>query len=141
MLRTLDVILIVLMTTAAAVTYTIKHEAELKLEEVKKLEAEIRLEKDTIDLLKADWALLTQPARLQKLIGLYQDELQLVPTESSQIIQPQELPMLRSELPVFDEADLNKDGEVTPKEAKAYAQRLLGQVDQIETGSVKRQGR
>ena len=35
MLRTLDVILIVIMTAVAAVTYTIKHRAEEKLDEVK----------------------------------------------------------------------------------------------------------
>ncbi len=52
MLRTFDIVLIVVMTAAATVTYTIKHRAELKLEEVQRLEAEIKLEKDTIDLLQ-----------------------------------------------------------------------------------------
>jgi hypothetical protein len=137
MLRTLDIILIVVMTAVAAITYTIKHRAEEKLDEVKKLEAEIKLEKDTIDLLRADWALLTQPGRLQKLITAYQAELQLVPTESTQLVQPSELPMLKAELPVFDPADTNKDGKVTDKEAKTYAATLLG-ADKIETGSVKR---
>lgn len=136
MLRTLDIILIVLMTGVAAVTYTIKHQAEEKLSEVRKLEAEIKLEKDTIDLLRADWALLTQPTRLQKLITAYQAELQLVPTESTQLVQPVELPMLKSELPVYDEADADKDGKVTPKEAKAYAAKIVG-ADTIETGAVK----
>ena len=60
MFRTLDIILVVVMTAVAAVTYTLKHQAELKLEEVHKIEAEIKLEHDTIDLLRADWALLTQ---------------------------------------------------------------------------------
>ena len=138
MLRTLDIILIVIMTAVAAITYTIKHQAEDKLSEVKKLEAEIRLEKDTIDLLRADWALLTQPARLQRLISNYQAELQLVPTESTQLVQPVELPMLKSELPVFDEADADKDGKVTDKEARAYAAKLVGaDADKIKTGSVK----
>src|SRR4051812_27970793 len=105
MLRTLDIILIVIMTAVAAITYTIKHQAEMKLEEVKKLEAEIKLERDTIDLLRADWALVTQPARLQRLIASYQGELQLVPTESTQLAQPSELPMLKADLPVFDPAD------------------------------------
>jgi hypothetical protein len=138
MLRTLDVILIVIMTAVAAATYTIKHRAEEKLDEVKKLEAEIQLEKDTIDLLRADWALLTQPNRLQKLITNYQAELQLVPTESTQLVQPKELPMLKSQLPVFDPADADKDGKVTDKEAKKYAATLLGvDADKLKTGSVK----
>ncbi|UVC06881.1 hypothetical protein IHQ71_16670 [Rhizobium sp. TH2] len=141
MLRTLDIILIVIMTAVAAVTYTIKHQAELKLEEVRKLEAEIKLERDTIDLLRADWALLTQPSRLQKLITSYQGELQLVPTESTQLTQASELPMLKADLPVFDPADKDKDGKVSDKEAKAYAKTIVADVDadadKINTGSVK----
>ena len=141
MLRTLDIILIVIMTAVAAVTYTIKHQAELKLEEVRKLEAEIKLERDTIDLLRADWALVTQPARLQKLIAAYQGELQLVPTESTQLTQASELPMLKADLPVFDPADKDKDGKVSDKEAKAYAKKIVADADdvadKIKTGSVK----
>lgn len=99
MLRTFDIILVVVMTGAATVTYSIKHRAELKLEEVRKIEAEIRLEKDTIDLLKADWALLSQPNRLQKLIDAYSTDLALVPTASTQLARPNELPMLKADVP------------------------------------------
>ena len=63
MFRTFDAVLIVVMTAAATVTYTIKHQAENKYEEVRKLDAAIKLEEQTLDLLRADWALLTQPAR------------------------------------------------------------------------------
>ena len=42
---------------------------------MRKIEAQIRFEEDTIDLLKADWSLLTQPSRLQKLAEIYQAEL------------------------------------------------------------------
>ena len=137
MFRTLDIILVVVMTAVAAVTYTLKHQAELKLEDVRKIEAEIKLEHDTIDLLRADWALLTQPARLKKLIETYQAELQLVPTESTQLVQPSELPMLKADLPVYDPADTNKDGEVSTKEAKAHEKKSADEADKISTGSVK----
>lgn len=80
MLRTLDIVLIVIMTAAATVTYTIKHKAENKLEEVRRLDAAIKLEEDTIDLLKADWALLTQPNRLERLVTVFAADLQLAPT-------------------------------------------------------------
>lgn len=137
MLRTLDVILIVIMTAVAAVTYSIKHRAEEKLAEVKKIESDIQLEKDTIALLKADWALLTQPNRLQTLVTNFQAQLPLVTTESTQLVRPEELPMLRSQLPVFDPADTDKDGKVTDKEARAYARKLLGEsTDTITTGAV-----
>ncbi|MCF6368224.1 cell division protein FtsL [Rhizobium halophilum] len=100
MLRSLDLVLIGVMTAAAVVTYTIKHRADDTLQEVRRLESEIRLEKDTIDLLKADWALLTQPIRLERLIAAYQSELQLVPTAPTQLAMPVELPMPRSQLPM-----------------------------------------
>jgi hypothetical protein len=102
MLKTLDLVLIGVMTATAAVTYTIKHRAELKLEEVHRLEAEIKLEKDTIDLLKADWALQSQPNRLERLVKAYNDELKLQPTESTALVHAKELPMLKSEVPVPD---------------------------------------
>jgi len=90
MLRTFDVILMGVMVAAAVVTYSIKHKADLKLEEVRKLEAEIKLEKDTIDLLRADWALLTQPNRLHRVVNAYQTELGLSPMLRSQLPQPPE---------------------------------------------------
>jgi len=100
MLRSFDLVLIGVMTAAAVVTYTIKHRADDKLQEVRRLETEIRLEKDTIELLKADWALLTQPNRLERLTQAYQSELQLVPTAPTQLAMPKELPMPRSQLPM-----------------------------------------
>jgi len=108
------------MTVAAAVTYQIKHHAEDKLQEVRRLESEIKLEHDTIDLLRADWALLTQPNRLERLIKVYGPELKLTPTEPTQMVRASELPMLKSALPPQDIADVI---------AKA--------TDNISTGSVK----
>ena len=143
MFRTLDIVLVVVMTAVAAVTYTMKHQAELKRNEVSGIEAEIKLERDTIDLLKADWALLTQPSRLKKLIDTYQGELQLAPTESTQLVRPSELPMLKAELPVFDPADTNKDGEVSAREAKAHEAKMTEaarlEAEKILTGSVASQ--
>ena len=129
MLRTLDIILIVIMTAVAAVTYTIKHQAELKLEEVRKLEAEIKLEHDTIDLLKADWALLTQPNRLNRLVKTFEADLKLVPTESTQLAQPNELPMPTAELPALEPAKDEKIAEGDKKTKKKST-------DAIQTGSV-----
>ena len=64
-------------------------------------------------------------------------ELQLAPTESTQVVQPSELPMLKAELPVFDPADADKDGKVSPKEAKAHEKKKAAEADKISTGSVK----
>ncbi|ACM27055.1 hypothetical protein MOV66_01255 [Agrobacterium sp. SHOUNA12C] len=122
MLRTFDIVLIGVMTAMASVTYTIKHRAELKLEEVHRLESEIKLEKDTIELLKADWALVVQPNRLERLVNNYNSELKLQPTLSTAIVQPSELPMLRTQLPpeiVADAKDDTKAGNAKTGSTKA----------------------
>lgn len=156
MLKTFDLVLIGVMTATAAVTYTIKHRAELKLEEVHRLEAEIKLEKDTIDLLKADWALQSQPNRLERLVKAYNDELQLQPTESTALVHAKELPMLKSEVPVPDVTEA-KAGGATGAAAKGATVASKAQpiptpaprgavetgggaeddADEIETGSVE----
>ena len=131
MFRTLDVVMIAVMTAAATVTYSIKHQAENKLEEVRKLDSEIKLEEDTIDLLKADWALLTQPNRLNRLVKTFEGDLKLLPTESTQLAQPNELPMRMDELPALEPA---KDEKVA-EGAKKNKKKASG-TDAIQTGSV-----
>ena len=81
------------MVSAAAFTYKTKHEAEDQLVEVHRIESAIRYEQDSTDLLKADWSMLTQPSRLQKLSEIYQAELQLAPVEASQIGGIEDLPL------------------------------------------------
>lgn len=82
--RTFELILIAAMLMAAAVTYTIKYDAERQMAVIAKLKRQIDSERDTITLLRADWALMTQPGRLQALVGVYDEELQLAPTEPEQ---------------------------------------------------------
>ena len=130
MFRTLDVVMIAVMTTAATVTYSIKHQAENKREVVRKLDAEIKLEEDTIDLLKADWALLTQPNRLNRLVTAFETDLKLVPTESTQLAQPNELPMATAELPALEPAKDEKVAQDSKKNNKKKG------TDAIQTGSV-----
>lgn len=125
MFRTLDVVMIAVMTAAATVTYSIKHQAENTLAEVRKLDAEIKLEEDTIDLLKADWALLTQPNRLNRLVKTFEADLKLVPTESTQLARSNELPMPVADLPALEPA---KDDKIAKGKKKG--------TDAIQTGSV-----
>ncbi|MBE0695141.1 MAG: hypothetical protein IH590_18845 [Aquamicrobium sp.] len=92
MFRTTDMVLIAVMVCAAGFTYTTKHAAEAELSKVRKLESAIRFEEETIDVLKADWSLLTQPSRLQRLAEAYREELHLAPVEAHQIAEIDELP-------------------------------------------------
>lgn len=92
MFRTTDIVLIAVMVAGAAFTYNTKHQVEGQLAEVRKIEAAIRFEQDSLTILKADWSLLTQPSRLQKLTEIYQEELQLAPLDARQIVGVDELP-------------------------------------------------
>ena len=80
------------MVSAAALTYKTKREAEEQLAAVQKIQAQIHYEEDTIDLLKADWSLLTQPSRLQKLAEIYKSQLGLEPVNARQIVGLDDLP-------------------------------------------------
>ncbi|AJY47180.1 cell division protein FtsL [Martelella endophytica] len=125
MLRPLDLILILVMVATATVTYTIKYSAEATLDEVRKLDDQIALEENNIDLLKADEALLTQPARLGRLASHYSLELGLQPAEPEQIATLDQLPPIApppavEDLPPLvageapDGTDIVITGSVTP---------------------------
>ena len=116
MFRTSDIVLIAVMVSAAAFTYKTKQQAEDQLAMVKKLEQQIRFEEDSIDLLKADWSLLTQPSRLQKLAEIYAAELELQPVEAHQIVGLDELP-------------------VRPMEIQDFSTERLGGMAESETGT------
>lgn len=91
--RILNIVLFVVMIAGAAVTYDLKHKAELAAEHNAKLEAEIAKEKDSIALLRAEWSLLTQPSRLQTLVDKYSDHFKLQPFAPSQIATIDQIPV------------------------------------------------
>jgi hypothetical protein len=98
MFRSTDILMIAVMVSAAAFTYKTKHDAERRYEALARIRAEIRHEADTITLLRADWSLLTQPARLQRLAEVYKSELRLQPVESHQIVEIGDLPTVPVDL-------------------------------------------
>jgi hypothetical protein len=121
--RTTDIVLIAVMIGAAAITYRIKQGAENEFEHISRIKTQIRLEHDTINLLQADWSLVSQPKRLQKLVDLYQAQLNLQPTTADQIVTLDQLPMRPVELP-------------NPPASDQVAQN--GRRDKIVTGSLKK---
>jgi hypothetical protein len=86
-------VLIAVMVAAAAFTYKTKQAAEVQAVAVRKLEQQIRFEEDSIVLLRADWSLLTQPSRLQKLAETYQADLKLQPVDARQFARVEEIPV------------------------------------------------
>lgn len=89
--RTRDIAMIAVMLSAAAFTYKTKHDAEAMRNRIHSLESQIQAQKDAMDVLKADWSLLTQPGRMQTLAEAHQKELGLRLMEPQQIISEQRL--------------------------------------------------
>ncbi|MBC2885943.1 hypothetical protein H7Q97_11105 [Ochrobactrum sp. CM-21-5] len=130
MLRTFDLIMIAAMLVAATVTYTIKYDAEKQIDVIAKLRRQIDFERDTITLLRADWALMTQPGRLQSLVGVYEKELNLQPIEAEQLV------MGVDEIPERPMDDIQK---LISGSDELLASGVLEQ-DAITTGSIRKNG-
>jgi len=122
MFRATDMVMIGMMVAAAAFTYKTKHDAENQFDQLAKLEQQIRFEEDTISILKADWSLLTQPGRLQRLTETYATELGLAPVEPQQIVTLDTIPQRPPELP---DPSVDTIAE------------MLQHIDKITTGGVK----
>lgn len=93
MLRTIDLLMICALVAAASWTFKVKHDSELALERVAELEQRIQSEREAIDILHADWSLLTSPDRLQGLVERHAQELELVPLKPERIVTVDDIPM------------------------------------------------
>ena len=129
MIRTTDIALFTLMIAAAAGTYKIKAEANQKQREIVRIEQQIAFEEDTIDLLEADWSMLTQPDRLQKLVEKHAGELALQPIEARQVVSVRDVPE-KGAVP-----DEDVIAETIAKMAKEKGEKPE-ETDETETGSV-----
>jgi hypothetical protein len=87
--RLLHLIVVASLVAAAVHVYKIKFESTVQAERVAKLGAEIRRERDRIALLRAEWAQLDNPARIQ---ALAQRHLSLKPIDPTQIEPLDHLP-------------------------------------------------
>jgi hypothetical protein len=136
MLRTLDIVMIGAMIAGAAWTFKVKHDAEQAVARVETLETRIRLERETIDILKADWSLLTSPERLEALIERYKDELMLDHVQPRQIVTIDKVPQRQPDiLPPLDGPPVDRppgSGDAERADAASQAAPQDGTV----TGSV-----
>jgi hypothetical protein len=145
MLKTFDIIMIMIMISAAAITFRIKAGSEAQLREVRTLERQIAREEDAIDLLEADWSLLTQPSRIQKLVDAHRQELGLEATVSRQVSGVDAIPekglATDSGDPIADaiaNSENGKDAKADKKTAAKSEQKSEPEVldTDTETGSV-----
>jgi cell division protein FtsL len=88
-MRLLNVLVIAALVMAAAYVYRIKFQSTLQAEQVAKLRSEVRRERDAVAALRAQWAKLDNPARIQ---GLAQRHLKLQPIASTQFDRFDHLP-------------------------------------------------
>jgi cell division protein FtsL len=89
MLRLLNLAVIAALVLAAAWVYEIKYASTRQAERVAKLRVEIRRERDTIAALRAEWAQLDNPDRIQILARRH---LTLKPIEATQFDSLERLP-------------------------------------------------
>ena len=88
-MRLLNLCVLVLLLLAAGYVYEIKYESTLRAERVAKMRNDVRRERDAIAALRAEWAQLENPARLQ---GLVRRHLGLGPSQPHQFDSLDRLP-------------------------------------------------
>lgn len=102
MLRSIDVVMIAALVATAGYTFKVKHDAEKAVARVEQLETRIRLENEAIEILRADWSLLTSPARLELLAERYRKELGLDQATPRQTGAIDDAPPAEPQLPSVD---------------------------------------
>jgi hypothetical protein len=128
--RLLHLFVIGALVFAAAYVYRIKMASTVRTEQVLKLHAEIREERDKIAVLHAEWAKLDSPLRLQ---GLVERHLALKPLNANQYNDLKNLPERPPRL--FNPGDPDPIGSMIGiLEAKADASTVTGSIAKPEDG-------
>lgn len=87
--RILNVVAVLALIVSAVLVYRIKYDATLHAEQVAKLKRMISQEVDAVAVLKAEWAFLARPDRIQRLAIQHLD---LKPMEREQTVKLASLP-------------------------------------------------
>ena len=88
-MRLLNILVIGALILAASIVYKIKFDSTLQAERVAKVHGELRHEREAIATLRAEWARLDTPARIQ---GLAERHLKLQPIKPTQFDNLDRLP-------------------------------------------------
>ncbi|GAA4662702.1 cell division protein FtsL [Bartonella pachyuromydis] len=91
--RTFDMILVMIMICMAGLTYKVKYDVQRRMSEIRHLEHEIAAAKNTVSLLHAEWAVMIEPSRMQKLAKRYQKELGLEVIQPRQVVEFKDIPV------------------------------------------------
>jgi hypothetical protein len=90
MLRILNILAICALMGSAVYAYSTKYQTSFRAEQIAKTKLEIKAERDAIAVLRADWAYMTRPERLQPLAEKYLPEFG--PLQVTQLVTLQSLP-------------------------------------------------
>ncbi|WP_442754406.1 cell division protein FtsL [Methylocystis sp. JAN1] len=90
MLRLLNIVAICALIGSAVYAYSIKYQTAYRAEQIAKTRIEIKQERDAIAVLRAEWAYMTRPERLQPLADKYLPDLR--PLQVTQIVAATSLP-------------------------------------------------
>ena len=122
-MRLLNFCIVVLLVVATAYVYEIKFEATQRYTKVVEMRKEVRRKRDAIAALRAEYARLENPARLEKLAQRF---LTLRPAELWQFQSLDGLPERRPEFPQANREPLSVKKEVD---------------DELPTASIPREAR
>jgi hypothetical protein len=81
MFRRTDIAMIALMIGVVTYTYTVKNGTKHASADLAKLQRQVEIELNAIDVLNADWSVLTSPARIQNLVEVHNAQLGLHPLD------------------------------------------------------------
>ncbi len=93
MFRRTDLIMIAAMICVVTYTYSVKTGTKNVAGQLAAIQRETGSEINAIDLLNADWEVLTAPKRIQSLVNVYQAELNLVPIDARRLIAISDIPV------------------------------------------------
>ncbi len=121
MIRFVNILAVLALVGAAVYAYSIKYATVFSAEEIVKLKHEIKAKQDRIGMLRAEWAYLVRPERVQALADKLLD---LAPIGLAQIVKadalPAKAPRIDSIGRKLEELGLGEPTN-TPKDGKAPA--------------------
>jgi hypothetical protein len=106
MFRRTDLIMIAAMIGVVTYTYTVKNNTKHSAAELAKLQRQVAAELNAIDVLHADWSVLTSPARIQDLVAVHSGQLGLEPLQPKRFVALSDIPMRPEPAPVADIDDI-----------------------------------
>ncbi|TVR10664.1 MAG: hypothetical protein EA385_02955 [Salinarimonadaceae bacterium] len=90
MIRFVNILAVASVIASAVYAYSIKYESIVHAEQLARVRAEIATERDAIAVLRAEWALLNRPDRVQALADAHLDSI--VPVDPRRFTRFSDLP-------------------------------------------------